>query len=68
MFNTNNRASFQLGRKENSVKHRKVLNYYGNDCVFHAGSKNILSIKSKESTKPNDFFNTNLTAPSEKVQ
>ena len=32
MFITNNHNSFHLWRKENLVKHQKVLKYYGQDC------------------------------------
>ena len=68
MFITNNRASFQLRRKEDLVKHQKVSKYYGNDRGFHASSKNILSTQRKGSTKSTNLFNKNLTAPFEKVQ
>ena len=34
MFITNNRALFQLWRKENLVKHPKVSKYYENENVM----------------------------------
>ena len=40
MFITNNHTSFHLWRKENLVKHQKVLKYYVHDCI-------ILFLKSK---------------------
>ena len=33
MLISNNRTSFHLWRKENLVKHQRVLKYYENDCV-----------------------------------
>ena len=33
MFISNNRALFQLWRKETLLKHQKVSNYYENGCL-----------------------------------
>ena len=33
MFISNHRATFHLWRKENLLRHQKVLNYYENDCL-----------------------------------
>ena len=33
MLISNHRATFHLWRKENLLRHQKVLNYYENDCL-----------------------------------